>query len=322
VHEIWCTSRQIKGIEIIKMVARIKKDGDRKLSYSQYGLWKQCKRRYKLKYIDKIPVINVGTIHTIFGTAVHETIQKYLTVLYTQTKREADLLDLNQILLDNMRSEFSKAKSKLADVGVTDQTLICSKEQMSEAYGNGVQIIKWFKNPKNQSKFYKKRGYSLVGIEMPLELYIRDGIYVVGFIDVIIKNESTGRILIIDLKTSKRGWSSYDKAKDEKKNQILLYKKWYSEQYGFPIEKIDVQFQIMRKEVNKNAEFPIPRMSRFSPSDGTVSINRAIRDFDDFVDSVFNSDGTVKLDSEADFPKNPTKLCDYCEFFGAYCDGK
>jgi hypothetical protein len=50
-------------------------------------------------------------------------------------------------------------------------------------------------------------------------------------------------------------------------------------------------------------------------------MNKAWKGFTEFVNSVFNEDGTYRTD--VDFPKQPSKLCDWCEFkHRGICDGK
>jgi hypothetical protein len=42
-------------------------------------------------------------------------------------------------------------------------------------------------------------------------------------------------------------------------------------------------------------------------------VNKAWKGFTDFVESVFDKDGNYK--TEIEYPKNATKLCEWCEFF-------
>ena len=49
------------------------------ISYSQMSIFRSCAYRWKLQYKDKIKRFN-SSIHTVFGTAVHEVMQHYLDV--------------------------------------------------------------------------------------------------------------------------------------------------------------------------------------------------------------------------------------------------
>ena len=53
----------------------------KQVSYSQYSLWKTCPYQWKLQYVDKIKT-SEPSIHTIFGSAMHEAIQLYLNCMF------------------------------------------------------------------------------------------------------------------------------------------------------------------------------------------------------------------------------------------------
>ena len=75
-----------------------KVDGLKKISYSQYSLWKQCPYQWKLQYVDGIREYT-DSIHTMFGTSMHEVIQTFLTVMYNDTAKLAEQLPLEDMLL-------------------------------------------------------------------------------------------------------------------------------------------------------------------------------------------------------------------------------
>ena len=133
-----------------------------------------------------------------------------------------------------------------------------------------------------------------------------------GYLDVVIRNKVTDTITIIDIKTSTRGWNKYQKADKIKTSQILLYKKIYSDKYGVPMDKIKVEFQILKRKINEDYEFPIPRISSFVPANGKPSINKAWNGFMNFIESVFDENGKHIL--EGNYFTNKGKPCDWCEF--------
>jgi hypothetical protein len=59
------------------------------ISYSQMSIFRGCPHRWKLQYKDKIKRFN-SSIHTVFGTAIHETIQTYLGLMYNVSTVVAD----------------------------------------------------------------------------------------------------------------------------------------------------------------------------------------------------------------------------------------
>jgi hypothetical protein len=84
---------------------------------------------------------------------------------------------------------------------------------------------------------------------------------------------------------------------------------------------IDVEFIILKRKLYENTDFVVPRISKHVPASGKPSVNKAWKGFSDFVESVFDVDGNYRTDVE--YPKNPTKLCDWCEFKQrGICSGK
>jgi hypothetical protein len=136
-----------------------------------------------------------------------------------------------------------------------------------------------------------------------------------GFIDVLLKHKESKEYYIIDFKTSRGGWTKDMKKDKTKINQLLLYKYFLSIQYGIDIEKIKVEYHIIKRKINKDYEFPIPHMSAFVPAHGTNTTLKGYKDFMQFVDSVFLEDGNYNL--EANFepvPGEKNKNCRWCEF--------
>ena len=285
-----------------------------KVSFSQYQTYTSCPRKYKLQYIDKLGESSAN-IYTIFGTAIHETIQHFLSVMYGVSKKQAMEIDTDKLLLDWMRKEYIKETEKL-----TEGT-ICSQLELEEFYGDGRRILEWFK--KKIDKFYTKTGFELVGIEIPLNAKVKEGVNFIGFVDVVMRDLSDNSIIIIDLKTSTRGWNKYQKADKYKNAQIVLYKKYYSELFNIPLEKIKVEYQIMRRKLYEDAPFPIPYMSKHIPANGKPSVNKVYNEFIGFVNEVFDDEGNF---NDLPFPKVPGdkgKNCRFCEFKArGICDGK
>ena len=83
-----------------------------KVSYSQYGMYSTCQEQYKLNYIDKLGTSSAN-IHTIFGSAMHETIQHFLGVMYNVSKKQALTLNLEKMLYNQLVEHFNKEKEKM-----------------------------------------------------------------------------------------------------------------------------------------------------------------------------------------------------------------
>ena len=92
---------------------------------------------------------------------------------------------------------------------------------------------------------------------------------------------------------------------------ILIYKKIYADKYGLPLDKVHVEFQILKRKIKEDWDFPIPRISTHIPANGKPSINKAWRGFMNFIETVFDEDGKFR---DIDFFTNKGKPCDWCEF--------
>jgi hypothetical protein len=160
----------------------------------------------------------------------------------------------------------------------------------------------------------------LLGIELELNFPINDNISFTGFIDVAIADELSGKIKIIDFKTSTYGWNDYAKKNESKTAQILLYKKFYSEIFNVKQDMIDVEFVILKRKLYENVDFPQKRIQRFSPASGNVSVNKSVKMLTEFVDTAFTSDGEYNTNRHYKLAETD-KLCKYCEFYKKDCFG-
>ena len=271
------------------------------ISYSQLSLFENCPKQYKLRYVDKKSTF-VSNIHLIFGSAMHTVIQTWLDCIYNSTAAAADKMDLNVMLKDELISEFLKAQEK-------DNQAPCDKKQIEEFYDDGVAILDFLK--KKRGDYFSKREWKLLGCEIPLNVKLRDKIRMIGFLDVVLQH-SSGRIKILDLKTSTMGWNKYVKADKIKAAQLLLYKMFYAEQKFVAPEDIDIEFFILKRRLYEKAEFPQKRIQKFVPANGKVSLNRARQLLDNFVKTTFDEDGKYIVENLKATPSK--KSCKFCEF--------
>jgi hypothetical protein len=223
--------------------------------------------------------------------------------MYNVTKKQALTLNLEGMLYDSLVEHFTNEKEKM------EGRFPCTKEELDEFFEDGKLILEYF--TKKLDKLYSKSGFELVAIEQMLNAEVKPGVNFVGFIDVLLKDKTTQEYIIIDLKTSTRGWNKYQKNDKVKTSQMLLYKKFYSEKYDIPLDKIKVEYQILKRKLWEAADFPVPRISKFVPANGKPSVNRAWDGFLGFVNNVFGENGEI---IQTDFPTNKGKHCDWCEF--------
>ena len=280
-----------------------------RISYSQLSMFSECPHKWKLNYIDKLRV-SEPSIHLLFGTTMHEVIQKYLDVMYQYTVKRADMLNLERTLQEKMVEQFNIDKENYGKEP-------CTKEELKEFFQDGCDILDFFK--KNRGDYFSKKGYELIGCEVPVEMGLQKNLTWVGYLDIVMKDTIHDRIKIYDIKTSTMGWNKWMKADDNKTQQLLLYKQFYSKQYNHPIDKIDVEYFIVKRKLYENAKFPQKRVQKFIPASGTVSMNKVAKKLTKFISEAFDEDGTH---TKNDLPPTPSKkACKWCEFKKTeYCD--
>ena len=276
------------------------------------SIFRGCPYRWKLQYKDKIKAFT-SSIHTVFGTAIHEVLQHYLDVMFDTSAAGADRIDLeelfNEKFIEEYQSQYKRNKNQH----------FSSAEEMREFYEDGIGILNWFK--KKRAKYFSRRGWHLVGCEVPLVISpnkMYNNIKYTGFLDVVLYNEKYNIFKIIDIKTSTRGWKERDKKNEDKQYQLLLYKQFFSEQYGIPLKDIEIEFFIVKRKVlsfdDENIMSPHQayRVQTFSPPSGKIKLGRAKKAIDNFIKECFVSSGEIK---EIEYPKSPSKWnCGFCPF--------
>ncbi len=218
--------------KIPKIVKEIKKNPPKEInfayqkniSYSQMSIFRSCPYRWKLQYKDKIKRFN-SSIHTVFGTAIHEVMQHYLDVMYEKSAAAADReINIEEFFQEKFIGEYQKQYK------TNNNEHFSSAEEMREFFEDGVAILEWFK--KKRSRYFSKKGTYLVGCEIPIVIApnkMYNNILYMGYLDVVTYHEETDTFKIIDIKTSTKGWNSYDKKNEDKHFQLILYKKFFSE---------------------------------------------------------------------------------------------
>ena len=71
------------------------------ISYSQLSSFATCEKQWYLTYVKRLAPYQ-PSIHAVFGTAMHETIQSWLEVLYHDKVKTANEMDLDALLYENM----------------------------------------------------------------------------------------------------------------------------------------------------------------------------------------------------------------------------
>lgn len=91
------------------------------LSFSSIETWDKCRFKFKLKYIDKIPV-DRGNIYSVFGTAIHLVLKKILTKELPQIEDEVRTSFINDFK-QNLKDLPAKQKLKITKDSKINETV-------------------------------------------------------------------------------------------------------------------------------------------------------------------------------------------------------
>ena len=276
------------------------------ISYSQYSMWKKCPKQWALQYRDGHKKYT-PSVHTVFGKALHEAFQHYIQVMYDTSAAAADREDILELLKDKIREHYQDEYKKNKNQHFSDPG------ELSEFYQDGVEILNYLK--KHRGKYFSKRGWHLVGIETPIlmpPMQYNPNVLFMGYLDIVMYNERLNKFKIIDIKTSTKGWKlDYVKKDEDKQFQLILYKKFFAEQFGVDEKDIDIEFFITRRKVYEGGDYPQKRFQMYSPPSGKIKISRATQAINGFIKECFNGNEY----SQKEMDPNPSKWnCTFCAF--------
>ena len=284
---------------------------EKNISYTQLSAWTECPHRWAEMYIDKIKT--PPNIYFSFGTAMHETLQEYMELMYNKGQQHADEFDAHADFTERFMNEYKADTEKLGKQVTTQKILI-------EFMNDGLNIIDFFL--RHRQEHFQKHGWKLLGIEMPILVAPHEdypNVKMMGKLDLVMFDETMHRVVIWDIKTSTRGWMKHDKENKAKTSQMVIYKKYFAEQYNVPVENIDVRYFIVKRKIPANPRYPImkSRIQKFEPSSGKTTQNKLGKDIKSFIEDVF-IDGSHMYDTDnidkilAETDKCSSKWCQTC----------
>ena len=285
---------------------------EKNISYTQLSAWMECPHRWKEMYIDKVKT--PPNIYFSFGTAMHETLQEYMELMYNKGQQHADEFDAHADFTERFMNEYKADTEKLGKQVTTQKILI-------EFMNDGLNIIDFFL--RHRQEHFQKHGWKLLGIEMPILVAPHEdypNVKMMGKLDLVMFDETMHRVVIWDIKTSTRGWMKHDKENKAKTSQMVIYKKYFAEQYNVPVENIDVRYFIVKRKIPANPRYPImkSRIQKFEPSSGKTTQNKLGKDIKSFIEDVF-IDGSHMYDTDnidkilAETDKCSSKWCQTCK---------
>jgi hypothetical protein len=287
-----------------KQLPQIDYTTQKSVSYSQMSMFNECPKKWSLQYKEGHKQFT-SSIHTIFGTALHEVLQAYLTVMYEKSGAEADRLNTYEMFEDALREEYKKQYK------ANNNLHFSAPDELREFFEDGIAIIREF--AKDKSKYFSKRGWHLVGCELPLVLTPSSklpNVMFQGYLDLVMYHEPTNRIKIIDIKTSRQGWSKKEKSDENKQFQLILYKKYFAETYNIPLENIEIEFMIVKRKIFESEDFVIKRVQLYKPASGKVKLNKVSKSIESFVEQAFDRNGYKNVEHQP----TPHKNCNWCPF--------
>jgi hypothetical protein len=296
---------KIKLKESIDFANRVKETPHKHVSFSQFSMYSQCPKKWFLSYVLKLGT-RPPSIHMTFGTAFHEVLQEYLTENHDITSKSK--VDFNIELKNKIKEIY---KRDFSNYGKHFST----SSELTEFWEQGVKILEHIRSSHNL--YYDRDKWTLLGVEVPLMIKILDSeepLYFILFIDLLFYDKENNRLVIDDIKTSGKGWSSYSKKDKIKTSQVLLYKSFLAKSLGIDSQDIDCRFTIVRR-ITDGYDYPVSRVQIFKPSQAKKSVEHSINQFKTFIKKVFDKQGNARTD--INYPAlsgNNCFNCNYCEF--------
>ncbi len=283
-------------------------DKKKVVSFSQYQKWFKCPYSWYLDYVKNLKVREVN-LNLTYGNAIHETIQHYVKTLYTEGLVKATTIDLRSFFIEAFVNEVHENKIEATEA------------EIQEFVEDGINFINEFLQASIRLKHFPPDKYEFLGVEDKLTMDLLNNTEYFGYIDLVLKEKTTGRIKIFDFKTSRMAWTESQMSDLSKTAQLILYKALYSRKHNVPITMIDVEFFIIKRKLYENCRFKQSHIQIFTPDASQKEVSRVVDHFTQFLSECFKPDGTYNEDAK--YPKIPGKYkanCKYCPHKGKACD--
>lgn len=190
------------------------------ISYSAIKDALECPYRFKLRTIDRIRIFQ-NSIHTVFGTIMHQCIQNHLTLRLTQ--------DQTQQYFKRIWRKFCGLYRKNLDFELIKQYFLA-----------GTNIIKHI-----DTQF---KDYAVIAIEQEISTPIKkeSDVNFKGYIDLLLDEKTVP--VIADLKTAKDTKSFCKYLTPIKRYQLVYYQKYFAQQFDYLPEDIKLLFIVLEKD--------------------------------------------------------------------------
>jgi len=276
------------------------------ISYSSLSTYNKCPKLWELQYLrNAVPFTQ--NIYTIFGTDMHETIQTWLEMMYHDKVKNANELDIDQLLYDNMIKAYKTGKA------INGHQHFSNSDELTQFWIDGKHILDFLR--KKRSAYFSTKTMQLAGIETLLYQEIKPGVVFKGLVDLVFYHPNNDTWTIVDIKTSTSGWRDKQKKNPNLTAQVILYREFFAKQFDVDPSKINVEFFIVKRRVPAEAEFASmqKRVQEFRPNAGPRKTKQIVESMNKFIDDVLNSEGGYK-DQEYKC-NNPLGKCEHCSPF-------
>ena len=301
-------AKKLKGLVKKVWESKIKQRPSkfRHISYSSISTFNKCPKLWEMQYLrGEIPFKQ--NIYTCFGTAMHETVQTWLEVMYHDKVKNAKELDKHKLLYENMIKSYKQGKAQNGHEHFSTQ------DELTKFWIEGKHILDFLE--KKRGGYFSTKNMQLAGIETLLYQEIRPGVMFKGLVDLVFYHPNTDRWTIMDIKTSTTGWRDAQKKNPNLTAQVILYREFFAKQFGIDKDKIDVEFFILKRRVPAEAEFASmqKRVQQFSPSSGPRKTKEVINSMNKMISEVLDEDGNfIDKDYKCGSPFGKCKDC--CQF--------
>lgn len=301
-------AKKLKGLVKKVWESKIKQRPSkfRHISYSSISTFNKCPKLWEMQYLrGEIPFKQ--NIYTCFGTAMHETVQTWLEVMYHDKVKNAKELDKHKLLYENMIKAYKQGKAQNGHEHFSTQ------DELTKFWIEGKHILDFLE--KKRGGYFSTKNMQLAGIETLLYQEIRPGVMFKGLVDLVFYHPNTDRWTIMDIKTSTTGWRDAQKKNPNLTAQVILYREFFAKQFGIDKDKIDVEFFILKRRVPAEAEFASmqKRVQQFSPSSGPRKTKEVINSMNKMISEVLDEDGNfIDKDYKCGSPFGKCKDC--CQF--------
>jgi hypothetical protein len=206
------------------------------ISFSSLKYFIKCPRLF---YCEKIAKVNpfTGNEHTITGSGVHKAFEFY----FSKYKQHSG--DVYKQMFNISKKEIEEEASRIIKSGydLPDDVIKKSWQTSDKMIKNCLPRLQMFIGPRAkvvQAELEIK--YNLAQLGWDSDIFFE------AHVDLV--TERTGEITLWDYKTAGKPWDNQKKTDLEQvTSQLLLYKYFYSKQYGVEPKNIRTIFVVMSK---------------------------------------------------------------------------